>query len=125
MSEIIFKEEVYIIVGCCLEVWKTLGYGFSEIVYKDSMEQEFIENQISFTREPELPVLYKGRKLRHKFQADFLMFENIIVEVKASDNGINENAISQTLNYLRASGSRLGLIINFGKTRMEYKRLIL
>jgi GxxExxY protein len=124
MAQILYKEEVYAIIGLCMEVWKGLGYGFSEIIYKDAMEQEFIDNTLPYIRESELSVYYKGKRLKHKFNADFTLFENIIVEVKSGDDGIIEKTIQQTLNYLRASGCRVGLILNFGKTGLEYKRLI-
>jgi GxxExxY protein len=124
MTQILYKEEVYAIVGYCMEVWKILGYGFSEVIYKDAMEQEFVDNIIPYIREDELSVFYKGKRLKHKFNADFTIFENIIVEVKSGDDGIVEKSISQTLNYLKASGCRIGLIVNFGKTGIEYKRLI-
>lgn len=123
--EILFREEVYAIVGKCIDIWKTLGYGFSEVVHKDAMEIEFAEDEIPFFREFKLPVLYKGILLKHNFQADFLVFDNIIVEVKAGKDGINNDVIAQTLNYLKASNCRIGLIINFGRCKMEYKRLIM
>lgn len=123
--ELVLKNEVYTIVGCCIEVWKILGYGFSEVVYKDAMELEFVENELPFKREDELPVFYKTKVLKHKFIADFTLFDSIIVEVKACDEGINDQTISQTLNYIKASGCKVGLVINFGKSRMEYKRLIM
>jgi GxxExxY protein len=122
--ELLFKEEVYSIVGHCIEVWKTLGYGFSEVVYKDAMEIEFLADKFIYTRESELPVYYKGNILQHKFRTDFILFDNIVVEVKATEDGINDGAIAQTLNYLKASGNRIGLIINFGRAKMDYKRLI-
>jgi GxxExxY protein len=81
--ELLLKEEVYSIVGYCIEVWKTLGYGFSEVIYKDAMEQEFIDNEMPHIREDELSVYYKGNILKHKFKADFTLFGNIIVEVKS------------------------------------------
>lgn len=124
MTHLLYKEEVYTIVGYCMEIWKVLGYGFSEVIYKDAMEQEFHDNAIPFTREDELLVFYKGKRLKHYFNADFVLFDNIIVEVKSGDNGIIEKSISQTINYLKASGYRIGIIINFGKTGIEYKRLI-
>ncbi len=124
MTQILYKEEVYAIGGYCIEVRKVLGYGFSEVIYKDAMEQECIENAFSYVREDQLPVYYKGKKLKHTFNADFTLFGDIIVEVKSGDDGIVEKTISQTLNYLKASGCRVGLIVNFGKTRLEYKRLI-
>jgi GxxExxY protein len=125
MSQILYKEEVYAIIGHCMEVWKVLGYGFSEIIYKDAMEQEFVDNAHPYIREDELPVFYKGKRLTHKFNTDFTLFENIIVEVKSGEEGIIDKSIPQILNYLKASGCRAGLIVNFGKTRLEYKRLIM
>jgi len=71
-----------------------------------------------------LQVDYKGSKRKHSFFADFICFEKIIVEVKSSDKGITDDHIAQTLNYLRVSGNTIGLIINFGKRRLEHKRLI-
>lgn len=123
--EILFKDEVYNIVGYCINIWKTLGYGFSEVIYKDAMEVEFIENEFPHKRENEIPVYYKSNLLRHKFIPDFTLFDSIIVEVKSCEEGINNQTISQTLNYLKASGCRIGLIINFGKSKMEYKRLVM
>lgn len=123
--DILFKDEVYDIIGYCIGVWKTLGYGFSEVVYRDAMEVEFTENEIPYKREDELPVYYKSILLRHKFISDFTLFDSIIVEVKSCEDGINNQTISQTLNYLKASGCKIGLIINFGKSKMEYKRLIM
>jgi GxxExxY protein len=125
MTDILYKEEVYSIVGMCMEVWKTLGYGFSEIVYKDAMEVEFMENNIPYLRENELFVFYKSRILKHKFRADFTIYDQIIVEVKSNEVAMFGDHFEQTLNYLRASKYRLGIIINFGKRRLEYKRIIL
>ncbi len=122
---LLFKEEVFTIVGHCIEVWKMLGYGFSEVIYKDAMEVEFVEGRIPYIREGELPVYYKGKMLRHKFKADFAVFNGIIIEVKSGEDGINKEVISQTLNYLKASGCRVGLVINFGRSKVEYKRLIM
>ena len=89
------------------------------------MEQEFIEHTLPHKREDELHIYYKGMKLRHMFNAVFTLFENIIVEVKSGDEGIIEKTISQILNSLKASGCRVGLIVNFDKTGLEYKRLIM
>ena len=122
---LLLKEEVYAIVGYCIVVWKTLGYGFSEIVYKDAMEVEFIEDRLPYKREAELAIYYKGKRLQHKFKADFVLFDNLIIEVKSGEEGINDAVISQTLNYLKASGCRIGLIVNLRKSKMEYKRLIM
>jgi GxxExxY protein len=124
MAEILCKADVYKIIGVCLEVYNTLGYGFQEIVYKDAMEIEFIDRDIPYLREPKFSVDYKGILLRHSFNSDFNVFEKIIVEVKVNKEGIADFAIAQTLNYLKASGMKLGLIINFGGTSLDYKRLI-
>ncbi len=124
MEKLIQENETYKIIGLCMEVHRILGFGFSEIVYKDALEMEALNQQIPFNREKEFSVNYKGRELRHKYYADFAMFEDIIVEIKASADGIANEHISQTLNYIKASDSRIGLIINFGKRSLEYKRLV-
>ena len=114
MTNLLYKEEVYDIVGICMDVYNTLGYGFLEVVYKDAMEIEFIEKEKEHQREKEFPIIYKGRKLKRTFFTDFLLFDKVIVEVKANADGIPDDAIAQTTNYLKASGKRVGLIINFG-----------
>ena len=118
------KEETYKIIGLCMEVQKTLGYGFMEVIYKDAMESEFVENDLFFHRESELCVDYKGKILKHKFFADFIVLDSIIVEVKSCEKGITDDHIAQTLNYLKASGYNVGVIVNYGKRRLEYKRLV-
>ncbi len=124
MTSILFKEEVYEIVGLCMEVYNSLGYGFLEIVYKDAMEIDFLEKNMEHQREKEFPIFYKEKKLKRTFFADFLMSDKIIVEVKANAEGIPDDAIAQTINYLKASGIRIGLIINFSKRKLEYRRVI-
>ncbi|MFT3682359.1 MAG: GxxExxY protein [Ferruginibacter sp.] len=124
MAEFIQKSETYQIIGICMEVYNTLGYGFLEVVYKDAMEIEFLQHNINYRREDEHSIQYKGTVLKHKFFADFTLYESIIAEVKACKDGVTDDIIAQTLNYLKASGLRLALIINFGKTSLEYKRLV-
>jgi GxxExxY protein len=124
MEQIIYKSEAYKIIGACMEVHNTLGYGFLEVVYRDAMEIEFLQRNMNYRREEEHSIEYKGSLLKHKFFADFTLFDEIIIEVKACKDGITDEAIAQTLNYLKASGLRLALIINFGKTSLEYKRLV-
>ena len=124
MAEFIQKTDTCQIIRVCMEVYNMLGYGFSEIVYEDAMEIDFMEKEMSYIREHKHTVKYKGNILQHTFCADFTLFDSIIVEVKANKDGITEDAISQALNYLKASGLKLALIINFGKTSLEYKRLI-
>jgi len=112
------------IIGVCLEVYNTLGFGFQEIVYKDAMELELIARNIPYVREAKFSIDYIGTILQHSFYSDLNLFEKIIVEVKVNKEGITDFAIAQTLNYLKASGMKLGLIINFGGTSLDYKRLI-
>lgn len=118
------KEETYQIIGLCMEVHRELGFGFSEIVYKDAIELEAIIKAIQVEREKVYDVYYKGKKLRHKFYADFVMFDNIIVEIKSCAGGIADEHVAQTLNYLKVSACDVGLIINFGRKSLEYKRLV-
>ncbi|MGH2646106.1 MAG: GxxExxY protein, partial [Ginsengibacter sp.] len=89
-----------------MEVHKMLGHGFSEIVYKDAIMHEACLKNIEVEREKEFKIEYKQIILRHSFFADFVFFNNIIVEVKAIENAINKVFISQTLNYLKASGCK-------------------
>lgn len=124
MPELIFKQEVYEIIGECMEVHRQLGKGFSEIVYKDALEYEFKQKNIFFEREKEFLVNYKSIILPHKYYADFVVFEKIIIEVKSCDGIVSEH-IGQTLNYLAASKIKVGLIINFGQESLEYKRVVL
>ena len=124
MEKFIFREETYQVIGICMEVHRVLGHGFSEIVYKDAISIEAASKKIEITREKEFAVYYKDILLKHKFYADFVMFGNIIVEIKACDNGISNDFIAQTINYLKISGCAVALIINFGRKSLEYKRII-
>jgi GxxExxY protein len=123
MTDILFKEESYKIIGACFEAHKILGHGFKEAVYKDALEMEFTKIEVPFQREKPYNIFYKEQKLKHYFIADFIVYENIILEIKIG-NYIGDPYIKQTLNYLKASGLRLGMIINFGKPSLEYQRVI-
>ncbi len=122
-EDYIFKEENHQIVGILFEVHKNLGKGFSEIVYKDALEYEFNKNNIPFEREKEFKVKYKDTFLKHKFYADFVVFNNIILEIKTVDcfNAIHYN---QCLNYLKISGYQLAILANFNLISLEYKRIV-
>jgi len=124
MENFPFKNETYAIIGICMEIHKLLGHGFLEIVYKDAIEYEAGKKQIIYCREKEYLIQYKDVILPHKFYADFVLFENIILEVKAVEAGVSDAFISQMLNYLKASRCKIGLIVNFGRDKLEYKRLI-
>ena len=80
MDDFPFKNETYEIIGVCMDVQRTLGFGFSEVIYKDAMEMEFIGNNFFYRRENELSVMYKGKKLQHKFFADFIFQDRVIIE---------------------------------------------
>jgi len=123
MSNYLYEEDTYKIIGALIEVHKHLGKGFSEIVYKDAFEYELNRIKIYFEREKEYLVHYKDTILNHKFYADFVVLDKIIIEIKSTDS-IHEKHISQCLNYLHVSGHRLAILVNFNKTSLEYKRII-
>jgi len=123
MSEFLFQEECYEIIGVCMDIHKILGPGLLEVVYKDSMEYEFTKKDIPFEREKRFDVHYKDAILRHNFYADFVVYGNLILEVKACAE-INKDHVRQTLNYISIAKSSLGLILNFGAQSFQQKRVI-
>lgn len=124
MHDLYLKEEAYIIIGLCMEVHKILGKGHSEKVYGDALEYEFKKNNISYSRESKFNIEYKDIILPTYYFADFIVFDEIILEIKAIQE-LSSSEIKQTLNYLAASQKRLGLLINFGEDSLKYKRIIL
>ena len=118
------EGETYKIIGLCMEVHRNLGPGLLEIIYKDALEIEFKENDIPFEREKEFLVEYKGKFLPHKFNADFVVNEDIILEVKAIKEFSNEH-IAQILNYVKLSNSEIGLLVNFQTKSLQYKRYVM
>lgn len=124
MDEIYLKEESYKIIGLCMEVHRILGKGHSEVVYKDALEYEFKINSIPFEREKIYEIEYKDIILPRKYVADFVVYNEIIFEVKAISQLTNSD-IRQTLNYLASSKNKLGLLSNFGEDSLKYKRIIL
>jgi GxxExxY protein len=123
MSDYLYENDTYKIIGALIEVHKNLGKGFSEIVYKDAFEYELKRIDFSFEREKEYLVHYKDIILNHKFYADFVVLNKIIIEIKSTES-LHEKHISQCLNYLHVSGHRLAILVNFNKTSLEYKRII-
>ena|SRR5690606_21353876 len=121
--DLIYKEEAYKIIGICMEVHNNLGAGFLEIVYKEALEYEFNLAGIPYQREKEFAVNYKGKILPHKFYADFVVFDKIILEIK-SVNDIIDAHVAQAINYLKVSNNPLALIVNFGENKLYYKRII-
>ncbi len=124
MTKIIYKEESYQLVGLCMKVHRNIGNGFLEIVYKDALEFEFRKNNVPFSREKEYIVNYKETKLPHKFYADFVVFNKIILEIK-SMSGLADEHMAQTMNSLKVSGNKLGILVNFGQPSLQYKRIVI
>lgn len=123
-NDIVFAEETFEILGCCMRVYNELGKGFLEAVYKDALEIEFRNKGISYSRETKYEIIYQGVILPHKYFADFLVQDKIILEVKAQ-NGVIDEHFKQVLNYLAVSKCKLGLLVNFGEDKLKYKRLVL
>ena len=103
-----------------MKIHTKLGKGFKEIVYKDALELEFIDQQIAYEREKSFSIIYQGAILPHRFVADFLVFGSIILEIKSTPHFHLDN-FGQTLNYLRASQIKLGILINFGEDKLNFK----
>ena len=125
MRELIYKEESYRIIGACFEVYKEKGCGFLEAVYQECLECEFEIQGMLFVPQKPLALSYKGRPLKQRYTADFICFDKIIVELKAVSALADEHR-SQVLNYLNATGFKLGLLVNFGHhPKLEYERIVL
>jgi GxxExxY protein len=123
MADIVYENESYQIIGACIEVHKELGYGFLEAVYQEALAIEFKNQKIPFEREKDLRLYYKNVQLNKRYKVDFICYNTIILEIKASSDLISEYE-SQLLNYLRATNLKLGILINFGQKSRKYKRLI-
>ncbi len=124
MSQIIYKNESYFVIGLCMDVHNELGKGFSEAVYSDALEIELKTNGVPFKKEVKFDIIYKGKKLKHHYFADFIVDDKIILELKAVEK-ISSSHVKQTLNYLAASKLKLGIIVNFGEDQLTYKRVLL
>ena len=126
MEEInlILKDEVYTIIGAAIEVHRPLGNGFLEAVYEEAMIIESNIRNIPFNTQVHLHVNYKGQTLSKEYIADYIGYDQIIVEFKCADR-LTSNDEAQILNYLKATGMKVGLLINFGsKGKLEWKRFI-
>jgi GxxExxY protein len=124
MAEIVFKEESYRIMGACFEVYKEKGCGFLEAVYQECLEIEFEMQGVLFVPQAQLALNSKGRPLKQWYVPDFICYGKIIVEIKAIQQLGNEHR-SQVHNYLKATGHKLGLLVNFGHhPQVEYERIV-
>ena len=124
MNTLLYKEDTFKIIGICMEVHNQLGKGFSEVVYSDALEIEFIDNNIKYSKEQKFNISYKGNILPHKYRADFIINDTIILEIKAIQC-LTSSHVKQTLNYLAVSKLKIGLLINFGEDSLKYKRVVL
>ena len=125
MKEIIFKEEVYAIVGAAMDVYWQLGRGFLEPVYQEALGIEFRRRRIPFEAQQDIVILYKGEALEKTYIADFICYGKIIIELKALE-GLCGRDVGQLLNYMKATRFNVGLLINFGSpVRLEWHRYVI
>lgn len=124
MSELIYKDESYKIIGACFEVYKLKGIGYTEPVYQECLAYEFELQGIPFVSQPTLELEYKGKILEQTFKPDFICYGKIVLELKALEKLVDPHR-AQVLNYLNATGFELGLLVNFGHfPKLEYERLV-
>lgn len=116
------KEETFAIIGAAMDVHKQLGFGFLEAVYQEALAIELTIRGIPFVQERSINITYKQHQLSKYYIADFLCFENIIIEIKALSELTNTHE-AQVLNYLKATGLKVALLINFGEKSLKYKRI--
>ena len=121
--KIVYPQESYEIIGAAMEVHSIIGCGFTEVIYQEALEKEFILREIPYSREKVYYVTYKEQVLSKYFRPDFVCYDSVIVELKALPELTDEH-VSQVMNYLKASGIKLGILINFGKDSLEYKRIL-
>ena len=123
MAELLFKNEVYAIIGAAMEVYNQLGPGFGEAIYQEAMEIEVESRKIPNNPQQAIFIVYKGHTLKNFFKPDLICYEKIVVELKALDR-LTSREEAQLLNYLKATGFPLGLLVNFGRENdLEWKRL--
>jgi GxxExxY protein len=112
-TELVHEQETYRIRGACFEVYKEKGSGFLEAVFQECLELELGLQGIPFEAQPEMALSYKGASLRQRYKPDFICFGKVLVELKAVSKLTDEHR-AQVLNYLHATGLRVGLLVNFG-----------
>jgi GxxExxY protein len=118
------KEETYLILGACFEVYNEMGRGFLEPVYQECLEKELGTRGVPFESRITLEIEYKGEKIKKKYQPDLVCYGSVVVELKALSRLLGEHE-AQLLNYMRAGGFEVGLLVNFGHyPKLEYTRLV-
>ena len=122
--ELIYREEAYGIIGACFEVYNEIGSGFLEDVYQESLGRELSLMRIPFAAKPKVEIWYKGVLLTKKYEPDFVLYSKIVMEIKAVKALADEHR-AQVQNYLKASSSKLGLLVNFSRPKvLEYERIV-
>lgn len=124
-GKIVYENESFLITGAIFEVYRTMGSGFLEDVYQDCLRREFILRNIPFVEKPSLDIYYKEEKIEHHYIPDFVCFGNIILEIKAASNLVDEH-YGQLKNYLAATGFKRGLLVNFHEQpKVHVRRMVL
>ncbi|HUI08469.1 MAG TPA: GxxExxY protein [Verrucomicrobiae bacterium] len=125
MTELLYPKESYAIVGACFEVYNEMGCGFLEAVYQECLEIELRTQGIPFAAQPTLALTYHGQQLRQTHQPDFVCYDRIVLELKVAECLADAHR-AQVLNYLHATGLKLGLLVNFGHwPKLDYERIAL
>ena len=124
MNKFLHKQETFDIIGACMAVHSELGNGFLEPAYQEALEIALADEGIPFEREKQLKIAFRGRELKKKYFADFVCFDKVIVELKALSELTGEHE-AQLLNYLKATGMKVGLLVNFGAKSLQHKRMVL
>ena len=123
-NDYLFKDETYRIIGACFEVYKEKGCGFLEAVYQECLELQFPDSVVGFVAKKAMPLTYKGRPLKQRYEADFVCFDKIILEIKAVSVLADEHR-AQVINYFNAASLKVGLLVNFGHyPGLEYERFV-
>jgi GxxExxY protein len=124
MAELIYKDEVYAIIGAAMEVYNRLGPGFLEPVYQEALAIEMAHRAIPLKEQVEIKITYRDQPLKKTYVADYLCYDKVIVEIKAI-NSLTSREEAQTINYLKATGYKVGVLINFGAhPSLEWKRIV-
>lgn len=120
---LLYQDLTKAIIGAAMEVHSALGHGYLEAVYQEALEIELAERGIPFVAQQELDVVYKGKTLKHHYKPDLMVDGKVIVEIKAI-SALTDADIAQAINYLKATGYKVGLVINFAEKSLQWKRLV-